>query len=54
MVDANKHELIANGIKESEALATAATSSYWILIPCYSLILFFAIWGHKYKSWSRK
>lgn len=54
MVDANKHELIAKGINESEALATAATSSYWILIPCYSLILFFAIWGHKYKSWSRK
>lgn len=54
MVDANKHELIASGIKESEALATAATSSYWILIPCYVLILFFAIWGHKYKSWSRK
>jgi FHS family L-fucose permease-like MFS transporter len=54
MVDANKHEFIAKGIKESEALATAATSSYWILIPCYSLILFFAIWGHKYKSWSRK
>ncbi|WP_281298813.1 sugar MFS transporter [Flavobacterium limnophilum] len=54
MVDANTHELMANGIKESEALATAATSSYWILIPCYSLILFFAIWGHKYKSWSRK
>lgn len=54
MVDANTHELMANGINESDALATAATSSYWILIPCYSLILFFAIWGHKYKSWSRK
>ena len=54
MVDANTHELIANGINESDALATAATSSYWILIPCYSLILFFAIRGHKYKSWSRK
>lgn len=54
MVDANKHELIVKGIKESDALAIAATSSYWILIPCYSLILFFAIWGHNYKSWSRK
>ncbi|SNR74701.1 sugar MFS transporter [Lutibacter flavus] len=54
LVDANKHELIANGINESDALATAATSSYWILIPCYAFILFFAIWGHKYKSWLRK
>jgi FHS family L-fucose permease-like MFS transporter len=54
MVDANKHELIAKGINESDAMATAATSSYWILIPCYSIILFFAIWGHNYKSWSRK
>ncbi|WP_426092912.1 sugar MFS transporter [Flavobacterium sp. DSR3-2] len=53
MVDANKHDLISKGINESDALATAATSSYWILIPCYSMILFFAIWGHNYKSWSR-
>ncbi|WP_298266160.1 sugar MFS transporter [uncultured Lutibacter sp.] len=54
LVDSNKHELIANGIKEAEALSTAATSSYWILIPCYAIILFFAIWGHKYKSWFKK
>jgi len=54
LVDATKHELIAKGLNESDALATAATSSYWILIPCYVFILFFAIWGHKYRSWSRK
>jgi|TARA_B110000908_G_scaffold148658_1_gene181318 glucose/galactose transporter len=54
LVDTNKLELVANGINESEALASAATSSYWILIPCYALILFFAFKGHKYKSWSRK
>ena len=47
LVDSNKHELIANGLSDSEALSTAATSSYWILIPCYAIILFFAIWGHK-------
>ena len=52
MVDANKHELITKGLNEVDALATASTSSYWILIPCYALILFFAVWGHKYKSWS--
>ncbi|MDD7888048.1 sugar MFS transporter [Flavivirga sp. 57AJ16] len=54
MVDANKHELIVNGVNEAEALATASTSSYWILIPCYTMILFFAIWGYKFKNWSKK
>lgn len=54
MVDAKKIELIANGINEVQAQATAATSCYWILIPCYTFILFFAMWGHNYKSWSKK
>ena len=53
LVDSNKHELIANGIAETDAAATAATGSYWILIPCYAIILFFALWGHKIKSWSK-
>lgn len=47
IVDANKHELITSGMQESDAMATASTSSYWILIPCYATILFFAVWGHK-------
>lgn len=54
IVDSTKHALMASGINETEAMASASTSSYWILIPCYAFILFFAIWGHKYKSWSRK
>ncbi len=54
MVDANKHDLIASGINKTEAMASAATSSYWILIPCYVTILFFAVWGHKIKSWTKK
>ncbi|MFB9054792.1 sugar MFS transporter [Formosa undariae] len=54
LVDINKADLILNGMGESEALSQAATSSYWILIPCYAFILFFALWGHKYKSWTRK
>lgn len=53
LVDANKHELITNGINEADALAASSTSSYWILIPCYLLILFFALWGHKIKSWKK-
>lgn len=53
LVDADKHELITLGMAETDALATAATSSYWILLPCYAIILFFAFWGHKYKSWTK-
>jgi FHS family L-fucose permease-like MFS transporter len=53
MVDANKQELITNGLQEADAMATASTSSYWILIPCYAIILLFALWGHNYKSWTR-
>ena len=52
IVDAHKIELIANGVQESIALATASTDSYWILIPCYVIILMFAVWGHKIKNWS--
>lgn len=51
MVDSSQYELMAAGISEAQAQSLAATGSYWILIPCYVLILFFAIWGHKYKSW---
>lgn len=51
LVDAEKHEQIAAGVEQVSATANAATSSYWILIPCYAIILFFALKGHKYKSW---
>ena len=51
IVDANKHEFIANGINQTEALALASTNSYWVLIPCYAIILLFAVWGYKIKSW---
>ena len=54
VVDANKHKLILNGMEEVDAVTIASTNSYWILIPCYVLILFFAIWGHKIKSWTIK
>ena len=51
IVDAKKQELIINGAQEIEALSAASTDSYWILIPCYLIILFFALWGHKIKKW---
>jgi glucose/galactose transporter len=50
LVDTSKHELIANGLTETDALATASTNSYWILLPCYAIILYYAIAGHKFKK----
>jgi glucose/galactose transporter len=47
MVDTEKVNLIVEGIAENEALAAASTSSYWILIPCYVIILYFSISGYK-------
>lgn len=47
LVDNNKTELITEGINEASALAQSATASYWILIPCYIIILYYALAGHK-------
>ncbi len=46
-VDGKKTDLIAQGLSEASASAEAATSGYWILIPCYVIILYYAIAGHK-------
>ncbi len=50
LVDAGKEKLLAAGTELGEATATAANQSYWILLPCYAIILFFAVWGHKMKG----
>ena len=47
LVDGNKIDLIAQGMSEAAATAEAATSGYWILLPCYFIILYYAISGHK-------
>ena len=47
LVDGKKAALIAQGIEEVTATASAATSSYWVLFPCYIFILYYAIAGHK-------
>ena len=43
--DAKKAVLTAEGA--IDAAATAATGSYWILLPCYAMILYYAFSGHK-------
>mgnify|MGYP006077115657 CR=1 FL=1 len=47
LVDGKKAELISTGINESSALAEAASFGYWILLPCYIVILYYAFFGHK-------
>lgn len=46
-VDSNKIELLSQGLSEAAASAQSATSGYWILLPCYIVILYYAISGHK-------
>ncbi|MFV8327972.1 sugar MFS transporter [Flavobacterium sp. ZS1P14] len=47
LVDSNKTDFIAQGMGEALATANASTKGYWILLPCYIIILYYAIAGHK-------
>ncbi len=47
IVDAKKEQLLTSGVEEVSAIAESASSGYWILLPCYLIILYYAFWGHK-------
>ncbi|WP_298506929.1 sugar MFS transporter [uncultured Maribacter sp.] len=47
LVDNKKEDLLASGANEVNAMAEAASFGYWILLPCYAVILYYAFWGHK-------
>lgn len=47
LVDGNKAEYLAQGMNEALATATASTKGYWILLPCYLVILYYAVAGHQ-------
>ncbi|WP_438973879.1 sugar MFS transporter [Polaribacter sp.] len=47
LVDYKKQEFISNGITEVLATADAASFGYWILLPSYLIIFYYAFWGHK-------
>lgn len=47
IVDSKKELLINNGVEELVATASAASFGYWILLPCYVIILYYAFYGHK-------
>ncbi|EAQ42740.1 sugar MFS transporter [Polaribacter sp. MED152] len=46
-VDNKKESLIVDGANEVSAMAEAASFGYWILLPCYLIIFYYAFWGHK-------
>lgn len=50
LVDSGKEALIDSGLEAADALALAAKESYYILIPCYAIILVFAVWGQRLKK----
>ena len=33
---------------------TGSQQAYWIGVPCYLFILYFAVAGHKIRYWSKK
>ncbi len=47
LVDVEKMSQISEGVGEIAAAAQASHNNYWILLPCYAIILFYAIKGHK-------
>lgn len=52
LVDYLKEVYLAEGMEEVLATSQSANQGYWILLPCYVIILLYAIKGHKIKSWS--
>ncbi len=51
LVDKLHVSYLASGMEDVLATSTSANQGYWILLPSYLVILFFAIKGHKIKSW---
>ena len=34
--------------------ASNSQSAYWVMLPCYALILFYAVKGHTLRSWGNE
>ena len=47
LVDNRKEHLLQSGIDTAAATAESASFGYWILLPCYIIILYYAFSGHK-------
>jgi MFS transporter, FHS family, L-fucose permease len=53
LVDKLHAMYLVDGIDEVLATSTSANQGYWILLPSYLVILFFAVKGHKIISWKK-
>lgn len=51
LVDKLQGDYLAEGMDKTIAMATSHNQGYWILIPSYIVIAFYAFKGHKIKSW---
>ncbi len=51
LADYLHHSYLADGIEETVAMAHSSNQGYWVLLPCYIVIYFYAVKGHKIKSW---
>ena len=47
LVDNKKEHLLQSGVDGVTAAAESASFGYWILLPCYIVILYYAFSGHK-------
>jgi len=50
LVDQGKKTLMQSGLSSTDALATSAQESYYILIPCYLIIFGFAIFAKRLRN----
>lgn len=47
LADNHKIDLVAQGVSEEIASGQSLNFGYWILLPCYVIILYYAFAGHK-------
>lgn len=47
LVDNKKEQLLQSGVDTALATAESASFGYWVLLPCYLVILYYAFAGHK-------
>ncbi|KJD31170.1 major facilitator transporter [Tamlana nanhaiensis] len=50
LADTQKATYLAEGVAESVATANSATYGYWVLLPCYLAIFYYAVHGHKLST----
>lgn len=51
VVDSLHHSYLAEGMEETVAMAHSSNQGYWVLLPCYIVIYFYAVKGYKIRSW---